>query len=392
MIAHAILRPFRFLCVMGLICLTVPVNATAEDELAELESSLRRGLIMFTLATKAFEDDQKEDGYYERLEAMRRAAGEVKRDANFILKRKPGHSIELSGEMVSVEEAKAFAMQGLEKGNSILRYDISEEVDMLQYRQPTDADYPRLVQLMVDGSIEDITAELERTHSPDVNFKGYTALMEASKRGRTDVVSLLVKEYGADPRFRSATATPMSMAAQNGQVKTIRLLAKLGADVNGRDTRTLATPLIEATMKGNAHVVLALLEEGAKPEAANWEGATSRAWARHEGYTRIDRILEPYIAGPLARVKLADALEGFDRFDSRNIAYLEDALLSFSTDLYTLKSAGGDISCDTATDVAKRGEKLRGKLEIYGSKKFIADFAGYFDDLKEMWPKGCPKP
>ena len=76
--------------------------------------------------------------------------------------------------------------------------------------------------------------DLVRASSPEVHHEGWTALHEAARRGRADVVRLLLA-HGADPNAREAgdNTSPLHWAAAAGALDAARALVDAGGDVHG---------------------------------------------------------------------------------------------------------------------------------------------------------------
>ena len=93
----------------------------------------------------------------------------------------------------------------------------------------------------------------------------------------------------------------LAMAAQVGQIGSVRLLLDAGEDPNrynplGGHSHT--TPLHQAALIGHGELVRLLLEHGADPNTRDlmWRG-TPADWARHEGKTDIAAFLQEHEAG-----------------------------------------------------------------------------------------------
>src|SRR5262245_30595811 len=106
-------------------------------------------------------------------------------------------------------------------------------------------------------------------HGADVNVRtqqGRTPLMVAAKRnGNADLVRLLLK-MGAD--VETPGDTTLIPAAQSGDVEIMRLLIESGADLNCVSPRLGETPLMYAAASDNVEAVRLLLAKGANPNAA----------------------------------------------------------------------------------------------------------------------------
>ncbi|MFC1478069.1 ankyrin repeat domain-containing protein [Candidatus Margulisiibacteriota bacterium] len=117
---------------------------------------------------------------------------------------------------------------------------------------------------------------------------GKTALMVAAKRGRTEVVKLLI-EAGADLNLKNVEdRTALMIAAEKGHTEIIKLLIEAGADLNAE---CYGQPvLIWAAISGHTEVVKILTKSGADLEAM-YVGATALIWAAKEGHTEIVELL-----------------------------------------------------------------------------------------------------
>lgn len=103
---------------------------------------------------------------------------------------------------------------------------------------------------------------------------GYTPLMEASREGKTEVIEWLF-ENGADPsKVGSANGLGLSaihLAALSGQMDTVKLLAKLGADLDAQD-RDGSTAAMWALSVGLNDIVMELVNLGADTTIKNNSG------------------------------------------------------------------------------------------------------------------------
>lgn len=152
-------------------------------------------------------------------------------------------------------------------------------------------------------------------------FGGRRAIELAARRGNDDVVRLLIDAGAAPPdlppgagllaaclRGDAATAealvaadpelielldadAPVLVAAELGRIDAVRLLVRLGCDV---DRRRRITALHEAASNGDAGLVRVLLDLGADPNVVDESfDAPALGWARHNGHEEVVAILEP---------------------------------------------------------------------------------------------------
>jgi hypothetical protein len=87
----------------------------------------------------------------------------------------------------------------------------------------------------------------------------------------------------------------LALAAQYGQVETVRILLDLGEDPNRYNPlggHSHATPLHQAAAAGHFDVVKLFVQRGARLDCKDilWHG-TPADWARHEGKTEIEKYL-----------------------------------------------------------------------------------------------------
>jgi ankyrin repeat protein len=152
--------------------------------------------------------------------------------------------------------------------------------------------------------------------SPNAKQGGITALMEASRRGKThrEIAAALI-QAGAEINAQDPYGvTPLSFAAISGSLETIQRLLKSGANVKAKDVdgrtaliETLTTEndlppetieeLIQAGSEvnvriyggltplmiaaaGNSRILKALIRAGADLNAVDDQGATALRWAK----------------------------------------------------------------------------------------------------------------
>lgn len=146
-----------------------------------------------------------------------------------------------------------------------------------------------------------VEADLDYLYDDAEDTDGWAALDLAASAGRADLCKLLV-EAGANVNATSkrCSRTPLHAAAGSNQVGAIDTLIKLGANIAGDIAASFETPvdiagktgsleaiaalarhgavlndaLQHATIHSKLKVVVALLEAGADPNEANFEGCT----------------------------------------------------------------------------------------------------------------------
>lgn len=132
------------------------------------------------------------------------------------------------------------------------------------------------------GSFAAVHALLEHGAKMDLPIACVLGERDAARR-------LLPGSTGADRHLA------LAMAAQVGQIETVRLLLEAGEDPNRYNPlrgHSHTTPLHQAALIGNRDLAELLLEHGADPNTRDllWRG-TPADWARHEGKTDLEAYL-----------------------------------------------------------------------------------------------------
>lgn len=148
-------------------------------------------------------------------------------------------------------------------------------------------------------------------HGADVNEKNWftgTPLMKAASTGHTDIIRLLVEEYGADinaeNEHNNGTALSAALVGESlygGRIEAAKLLIEYGADVNARyntERSNGITILMEAAKLGEFNFARLLLEHGADVNARSTgfmeAGRTALMYAAGEGSVDVVRLLLEY--------------------------------------------------------------------------------------------------
>ena len=127
------------------------------------------------------------------------------------------------------------------------------------------------------------------------NMHGETLVWIAARYGHTEMVRMLVQDFGVLVDTADARGvTPLIAAAWHGPFETCRMLVQCGADVNAADAVGV-TPLIAAACAAwHGHLEtcrMLVLECGADVNAADAEGEPPLIAAARRGDTETVRML-----------------------------------------------------------------------------------------------------
>ena len=130
----------------------------------------------------------------------------------------------------------------------------------------------------------------------DVNAKtmgDLTALILASRHGYTEIVQALI-DKGADVNAQNEIfgITALMSAAGGGHIKIVEALIEAGADLNVQGKMWGATALISAAGGGHMETVKALIEAGADLKVKSKNGYTALGVATYHGHTQIVNLLK----------------------------------------------------------------------------------------------------
>ncbi|ENH68003.1 Ankyrin repeat domain-containing protein 50 [Fusarium oxysporum f. sp. cubense race 1] len=110
------------------------------------------------------------------------------------------------------------------------------------------------------------------------------SLHEAAQRGRNDLITVLLRQKGADIEDEDDFGrTSLILAAREGRLDTASLLIKSGANVEAFDHSNY-TPLMTASDQGRTSIVILLIQHDADVSASDIEGNTSMALASRKGH------------------------------------------------------------------------------------------------------------
>nr|XP_044992124.1 ankyrin repeat and SOCS box protein 14 [Jaculus jaculus] len=154
---------------------------------------------------------------------------------------------------------------------------------------------PLLTAVLRDSQDSYDMAALLISHGADVNLRcanNRTALHEAAKLGRQDLVKLmLVSGAFTDPRSTYGF-TPLALAAQGGHTEIMELLLQKGANVHSQASDS-SSVLLEAARGGNPDSVTLLLEYGADANVPKNSGHLPIHVAADRGHLLALKMLVP---------------------------------------------------------------------------------------------------
>ena len=121
---------------------------------------------------------------------------------------------------------------------------------------------------------------------------GTTALHWAVRLDDLETAELLIRAGATVSAATRAGATPLQLAAVNGNAAIIAALIKAGADPNAPVTKYGDTTLMMAARTGNPEAVKVLLDNGATANAVEtWGGTTALMWAVSESHPDAAKML-----------------------------------------------------------------------------------------------------
>jgi ankyrin repeat protein len=146
-------------------------------------------------------------------------------------------------------------------------------------------------------------------NAPQVD--GTTALHWAVRADDLQTVDLLIRAGAKVSAANREGATPMLLAAQNGNGVIIEKLIKAGADPNAPLSKFGDTALMMASRTGKVDGVKVLLDNGAQVNTKeSWGDTTALMWAVSEGYPAVVKLLIDRGADVNARSKFVPSATG----------------------------------------------------------------------------------
>jgi len=148
----------------------------------------------------------------------------------------------------------------------------------------------------------------------DVNapqLDGTTALHWAVRLDDLDTADMLIRAGANVSAANRAGATPMQLAALNGNAAMVEKLIKAGADSNVPLTPAGDTALMMASRTGKTDAINVLLDGGAKVNTKEtWGGTTALMWAVAERHAAAVKTLIDHGADVNARSNFVPAANG----------------------------------------------------------------------------------
>lgn len=145
------------------------------------------------------------------------------------------------------------------------------------------------------GSIEQVKTFLEKGN--DINqvySKGYTLLLYAIKKDRTNTISTYLLEQGANPNLGVEGISPLMLAVAYRNYTVVKKLAQHKADLNYVNEGS-ETALVFAIKERNEKAVQLLLDLGANPKQQIHDNYTAIDLAKEENIREILEVLNiPY--------------------------------------------------------------------------------------------------
>lgn len=160
---------------------------------------------------------------------------------------------------------------------------------------------PKLPETPYKKACLDVVAEMKRRfradsrtdHANDSNTAGLK-LCWSSRYGHHQMAARLLRNWASQivngwylQQESQLLASPLFLAAQEGQMNVLSLLLKHGASVNSAAEDDGSTPLLIATQGQHRQAVETLLAHGADPNATRGDGVTPLYIACQNGYTDL---------------------------------------------------------------------------------------------------------
>jgi ankyrin len=164
----------------------------------------------------------------------------------------------------------------------------------------------------MQGDKSAVRALLEKkadVNTPQVD--GTTALHWAVRSNDLEVTDMLLKAGARASAANQSGATPMLLAATNGNAVILEHLIRAGADPNAPLSQTGDTALMIAARTGKVDAVRMLVDHGAKVNAKEtWGGTTALMWAVSERHPEVTKLLVEHGADVNAKSNFVPSASG----------------------------------------------------------------------------------
>ena len=143
------------------------------------------------------------------------------------------------------------------------------------------------------GDRSAVRALIEKKAGVNVpQIDGTTALHWAVRANDLEMTEMLLRAGASATAANNSAATPMLLAAINGNAAILQRLIQAGADPNAPVSPTGDTALMVAARTGQLDAVRVLLDHGANVNAKeNWGGTTALMWAVAERHSDVAKLL-----------------------------------------------------------------------------------------------------
>lgn len=163
------------------------------------------------------------------------------------------------------------------EGSSILSYIIWKKAD------------PEDVRFLLDAGADPSFPE------------GHTPISSATENAGVEIVSMLL-EAGADPNGKSGSESAFWRAALRGNIEMMELLISHGANIDETNSGG-ESPMAAAAQSSEYIAVVYLLEKGASPFIADYQGYTVGTWV-------LEGRMDPETEEGEAKAKAIEILKG----------------------------------------------------------------------------------
>jgi ankyrin repeat protein len=152
------------------------------------------------------------------------------------------------------------------------------------------ADWYNIATAAAGNKTEEVRVLLAKGSNPNTSdLQGRTPLSYAAQLGNLEMAAMLINA-GASPDARDKLGnSAVHWAAEAGQVQLLRLFCDVHAGVDVANRQGI-TPLMMASGRGHLAVVRLLLQQGANPRKQDYTGRDALGWAA--GQAPVMRALQ----------------------------------------------------------------------------------------------------